>query len=343
MKKSLFYTLGVSMFLAVGAHFSAVNVYAAEDVRAVFVEPDTQPAGALSYAEYDYEKTLASALEKGQMVLVEFTGSDWCPPCKRLKKLILNTPEFVEYLKSRNLRFVELDFPRKAGKIAPEQMKKQEAIMNRLRVSGFPSVVLIDGNGLPYKKIVGLEKTPEAYVKHLDAGLELKKNFEKAVADAQAKIGRERAEALANALDLLPPEFRTHRKDIIADIIANDAADEFGFGKKQKSEKLLVEQRKILDAFFKKFGGRFEADEVKETCVEAQKLLESIPDLQPGTALELNKFISDSYALLRDFENALKYLQAAHDADPDSRAGKALVPWIQQMKLIIESQTGANP
>lgn len=334
MRAPLFFSLGFIVSLC--SPLSLVAAASSEETRSGLVEPDLRSGAVLSYAEHDYEKTLASALENRQMVLVEFTGSDWCPPCKRLKKLILNTPEFAEYLKVHNLRFVELDFPRTAGKISKEQMKKQEAIMNRLRVSGFPSVVLVDGNGLPYKKIVGIEKTPEAYVKHLTAGLELKKAFDKAVETAFAQSGRKRAEALVDALELLPSEFRANQDVIIAEIIANDEADEFGFGKKLNSETLLAKQRVLVDEFFKKCAGRVGEENLTETRMEAEKLLKSIPKIQPEIARELNKFISDNYAMIHDFENSLRYLKAAHESDPDSRAGKALLPWIKNMENIIK-------
>ena len=46
-----------------------------------------------------------------KMVLMDFTGSDWCPPCKALHKNVLTSPEFEAYA-DKNLVLVEVDFPR---------------------------------------------------------------------------------------------------------------------------------------------------------------------------------------------------------------------------------------
>ncbi len=56
------------------------------------------------------------------MVLLDFTGSDWCPWCIRLDKEIFSTSEFKDYAKE-NLVLVELDFPQ--GKTLPRAVQKQ--------------------------------------------------------------------------------------------------------------------------------------------------------------------------------------------------------------------------
>jgi len=63
---------------------------------------------------------------KGKMILVEFTGSDWCPPCKALKKNVFNTDKFKAYAKE-NLVLVELDFPRDKSKLTKEQSAYNKA------------------------------------------------------------------------------------------------------------------------------------------------------------------------------------------------------------------------
>ena len=54
--------------------------------------------------------TAAIALAKAEkkVVLLDFTGSDWCGICKRLNKEVFSTPEFVQYA-AKNLVLVEVD------------------------------------------------------------------------------------------------------------------------------------------------------------------------------------------------------------------------------------------
>ena len=42
----------------------------------------------------DFEKAQAQAAKEGKSILMEFTGSDWCPPCKALQKNVLSKDVF---------------------------------------------------------------------------------------------------------------------------------------------------------------------------------------------------------------------------------------------------------
>ena len=48
----------------------------------------------------NYDKSMVRLKKKKNHVLVLFTGSDWCPPCKMLERNILSTAEFEEYCKN---------------------------------------------------------------------------------------------------------------------------------------------------------------------------------------------------------------------------------------------------
>ena len=45
------------------------------------------------------------------MVLLDFTGSDWCGWCIKFKKEALDTPEFSDYA-AKSFVLVEVDFPK---------------------------------------------------------------------------------------------------------------------------------------------------------------------------------------------------------------------------------------
>ena len=102
-------------------------------------------------------------------MLTDFTGSDWCPGCIHLRKNIFDTDAFAKYAADHQFVLLELDFPKAAGKMPPEQLKFHEELMRRYGVSSFPSVLLMEGNGAPYAKIVGATRTPEEYLKKLEA------------------------------------------------------------------------------------------------------------------------------------------------------------------------------
>ena len=293
-------------------------------------------AWAVPAAETDFAAATEKAKAQQQAMLVEFTGSDWCPPCKHLRKTVLDTPEFEKFVNDKGLLFVELDFPRKPGAIPPETMKAREEVMMRYNVRGFPSVILMDENANPYAQIIGPGKSPADYFEKLEKALALKKEFTTAVDAAQKQRGFARAEALAAALGKLPPHFQVFQKTLIHDIIAADPEDRLGFAQKIREGKLLVEQQKMLKEFFEAARGKTARDQLPQMREKAEALLAQ-DNLLPPIRLALNKFISDSYAMEHNLEKALEYLKAAHACAPESREGKNLVPWIKNMEGIISS------
>lgn len=337
MIKNCLHTLALSAFIFAGAQMLNAEPGQAHPAltKTIQADPVKFPYGT------DLAEALKAAKTEKQMLLVEFTGSDWCPPCKRLKKEILSTQAFADYVAANNLRFVELDFPRTQGAIPPELMKKRTAICAQYGVRGFPTVLIVDSDGLPYGAIVGGAKNTEDYTKMISAALNLKTKFAQAVAAAQEKTGADRAKALAAALEMLQPNCRNHQKEVIEDLIANDPDDSLGFKKKSREAALLADQREMLKTFFTKHRKKITPEALRASRNEAMELLK-MPEIQPIIALALNKFISDGYAMSHDLENALKHLQAAHDSAPETPEGKALVPWIKNMEQIIREQQEAK-
>ncbi|WP_246229605.1 thioredoxin family protein [Mucilaginibacter humi] len=50
------------------------------------------------------------AVKSHKLILVNFSGSDWCGPCIRLRKEILESSNFTNYA-STHLLLVRADFP----------------------------------------------------------------------------------------------------------------------------------------------------------------------------------------------------------------------------------------
>jgi len=93
----------------------------------------------------DFQAALARAKKEKKYVVADFTGSDWCGWCVRLKEEVFDTPEFHAWAKD-NVVLLELDFPRK--KKLPEALQTQnEKLQERFKIEGFPTVVFLDGSG----------------------------------------------------------------------------------------------------------------------------------------------------------------------------------------------------
>ncbi len=113
----------------------------------------TLPLGASDLWSTDYEASLKKAAAEKRLVLLEFTGSDWCPPCKMQAKEVFDQPDFETFAKD-NLVPVKLDFPRRSDQ-SPEIRAANQALAEKYNVDGFPTVILLDSTGTELARKVG--------------------------------------------------------------------------------------------------------------------------------------------------------------------------------------------
>ncbi len=112
-------------------------------------------------------KAMAQAKAEKKMVLMDFTGSDWCPPCKNLHKTVLTSEEFNKFAKE-NLVLVELDFP-KSKPQTPELKAANQELSKKYAIRGFPTIIVLDADGKELFKKVGYNGTSaKDYVAELE-------------------------------------------------------------------------------------------------------------------------------------------------------------------------------
>jgi thiol:disulfide interchange protein len=115
----------------------------------------------------DLDKAFAEAKKSGKPVMAEFTGSDWCPPCKMMQKEVFGKKEFVEQA-SKKWVLAVVDIPN--GK--PEVREKNQPILKKYKVSGVPTVILFDAEGKEIDRFGASQfRTVETFLKRLDEGL----------------------------------------------------------------------------------------------------------------------------------------------------------------------------
>src|SRR5690242_18904613 len=103
----------------------------------------------------DLSNAQSIAKDQKKWVLMNFNGSDWCPPCKALRKNVLSSPEFIDYAKT-NLVLVDVDFP--THKTQPEELKKaNEALSKKYNVEGYPTIVILNSDGKELTKKEGYD------------------------------------------------------------------------------------------------------------------------------------------------------------------------------------------
>lgn len=103
----------------------------------------------------DVPKAQAQAKSENKLVLMNFTGSDWCPACIQLDKTALSQPEFADYAQ-KNLVLVLVDFPN--NKPQSDELKAaNDKLSTKYDIEGFPTLILTKPDGSVVWKQVGYD------------------------------------------------------------------------------------------------------------------------------------------------------------------------------------------
>ena len=114
-------------------------------------------ASAQTQAQWltDFKKAQEEAKATNKLLLLEFTGSDWCPPCRMLQRDVLSSREFQEYA-IKNFILLEVDFPRAKPQTA-ELARQNQMLAERFGIDGFPSIILLNADGKKLGELVGYD------------------------------------------------------------------------------------------------------------------------------------------------------------------------------------------
>ena len=114
----------------------------------------------------DFEAAKTQAAKEHKLILINFSGSDWCGPCIRLRSEILESAKFEDYA-AGHLVLVRADFPRqKKNMPAKDQVKRNEALADKYNADGkFPYTLLVDEKGKVLKAWDGFpNESPDQFV-----------------------------------------------------------------------------------------------------------------------------------------------------------------------------------
>jgi thioredoxin-related protein len=117
--------------------------------------------------ETDYKKAQEAAKAQNKLLLLDFTGSDWCGYCIRFDRDILSKQQFKDYA-NKNLVLMEVDFPRRKEQTAAVKAQN-ERLASEYQIEGFPTVVVLNGDGRKVWRYDGyFTDGPEAFIAELE-------------------------------------------------------------------------------------------------------------------------------------------------------------------------------
>ena len=113
----------------------------------------------------DLPAAVRQASAENKAILVNFTGSDWCGWCIKLKKEVFDKPAFAAFARD-NLVLVEVDFPR-AKKLPEDLRKANDDLAGQFAVQGFPTIFILDSQGRRLARAGYMPGGPENYIAKL--------------------------------------------------------------------------------------------------------------------------------------------------------------------------------
>lgn len=112
------------------------------------------------------EEALASAKGNGKYVFACFSGSDWCGWCMRFEREVLSKQKFLDGA-TNDFELVYIDMPEDKSLLSERAAVENEKLVTKYRVSGFPTVLVLDANGDVLTKTGYRKGGAKKYVEHL--------------------------------------------------------------------------------------------------------------------------------------------------------------------------------
>lgn len=117
----------------------------------------------------DFDKARADAKRDHKLILLKFSGSDWCLSCIKMDNEVFGKETFSNFA-AANLELVNADFPRtKKNQVERSIAEQNDALANRYNSDGhFPYVVLLDAEGKVLKTWDGYSgEKPETFIQQI--------------------------------------------------------------------------------------------------------------------------------------------------------------------------------
>ena len=270
----------------------------------------------------DFEKAKAQAAKEGKPILMEFTGSDWCPPCKALHKNVLVKDVFKEEMPKHYI-LLKLDNPRDKSKQTDAEQAQYKELAREYKVTGVPSVFLADADGNPFFKSSGYSgQSADEWVEQMVG----KSGIPKALAKAEKAKGIERAKLLDTALTMMGSKFANESHGGKIDEIINlDAENKAGLKVKYEGARKAAQFKETLTQIMRGNGGA-------KSELLAAKIDELVKkEKATGESLQEALFMKSSL-MFRDKkkDEAEKLLLEAQKAAPNSGTAKRIDQILKQ-------------
>lgn len=262
----------------------------------------------------DFEAAKAAAAKENKDLLVDFTGSDWCGWCIKLKKEVFDQDVFKKEA-PKSFVLVELDFP-KTKELDAKLKEQNEKLMQKFGIQGFPTILLMDSKGEVYGRTGYRDGGPEKYLEHLTKLKTSKAKMPELLAQAEKAEGVEKAKLLDQYLELAAETGKAEGLEAkVEEIMKLDAENKAGLKGKYGIRKKMAEVQEA------------------ETPDAAMAKVEAIIKEFAPKGEELQKILlikGQIFAAKNDKAGMLAQFKAAKEAAPESDLAKKIDEFLKQ-------------
>lgn len=171
----------------------------------------------------NYDEAVKKAKAEKKVILADFTGSDWCGWCIKLKEEVFDKKEFQDWA-SKRVVLLEVDFPQQ--KAQTDAVKKQNAdLQSKFSIEGYPTIVFIDVDGTEKGRSGYMKGGPAAWTKNADGIIGKDGDAKKDEKKDEKKAGPSPTKGDATwhtAWDTAVEQAKKENKLIIADFTGSD-------------------------------------------------------------------------------------------------------------------------
>jgi len=263
---------------------------------------------------HDLEGAKKEAASAGKDILIEFTGSDWCPPCMALAETITGKESFIRDA-SEDFVLVALDYPRKTEQEAALKARNGK-LAQEYKIQGFPTLLLCDAGGRPYAKSGFQKGSPATYLALLGELKKFKTKRDIGMKKADSLNGLAKAQALHDVWQGLPPQVAAlYYQDLRGEIMALDTEDVTGMKKEEETVKKI-------QSFMQEVGAQMKEEMSTEEAATLAKRVDEFlktDGLSKSHQQQMSMVKVEGFYRAKQKAAALSALDAAVAIDPDSK------------------------
>ncbi|MBW1798002.1 MAG: thioredoxin family protein [Deltaproteobacteria bacterium] len=270
----------------------------------------------------DFKAAKARAILEGKDMLLNFSGSDWCGWCIKLKQEVFSKASFKNEA-TKNFILVELDLPQRTKQ--PARIKEQnQKLVRAYGVMGFPTILVTDAKGRVYARAGYMAGGPEKFISYLEKVRKSKVEGDALIARAEKAQGLKKARLLDQAVERMADSQMEIDPEIIDQIKKLDKDNKAGL-------KAKYEVREGLGKIMQETG---QSGDYDKALKDIDGLIASV---KPGPRLkQYIYFVKAKICLLgkKDKSAGIENLKTAEKIAPNTEEGKQLSEMIKKLEAM---------